>query len=119
MVCRSALRGFFMALVAPRLRAASGQSRLLPANAAAELRREHRGAPYAGTGLARALGNVLGLGVSADDGVRGHGAALSMRSLAIAKYCSSFSMPMNLRPVFMQATPVVPLPMQLSRTVSS
>lgn len=52
--------------------AASGEPCLLPANPATKLRREHRGTPYAGAGPARALDGVLGLGVAADDGVRGH-----------------------------------------------
>ena len=42
----------------------------------------------------------------------------SIRSLAMAKYFSFFSMPINLRFVFRQATPVEPLPMQLSNTSS-
>lgn len=44
--------------------------------------------------------------------------ASSMRRHAMSKYLRSSSMPMNLRPRFMQATPVVPLPMKGSRTVS-
>lgn len=35
----------------------------------------------------------------------------SMRARAVSKCFGSFSMPMNLRPVRMQAIPVVPLPM--------
>lgn len=35
-----------------------------------------------------------------------------MRAAAMLKYAGSRSMPINLRPVFSQATPVVPLPMQ-------
>src|SRR5574344_983251 len=42
----------------------------------------------------------------------------SILFLAISKYLSSFSMPMKLRFVLTQATPVLPLPMQLSKTVS-
>lgn len=38
--------------------------------------------------------------------------------LATSKYFTSFSIPMKLRPVFAQATPVVPLPMNGSRTTS-
>lgn len=44
--------------------------------------------------------------------------AASMRDFAIWKYPSSSSIPMNPRPVFMQATPVVPEPIVLSRTTS-
>lgn len=44
--------------------------------------------------------------------------AVAMRASAIEKYLSSRSMPMKDRPVFTAATPVVPLPMVLSRTVS-
>ena len=44
--------------------------------------------------------------------------ALSIRSFAILKYSSSSSMPIKRRFVFTQATPVLPLPMQLSKTVS-
>ena len=44
--------------------------------------------------------------------------AFSMRSFAMLKYLSSSSMPMKLRPVFTQATPVVPLPINGSRTMS-
>ena len=43
---------------------------------------------------------------------------LRMRFRAIEKYFSSSSMPMNLRPVLMQATPVVPLPIVKSSTAS-
>src|SRR5690606_4239694 len=44
--------------------------------------------------------------------------ALSIRSHAMSKYLGSRSMPMKVRPRFMQATPVVPLPMNGSQTVS-
>ena len=39
----------------------------------------------------------------------------SMRSQAMSKYFGSISIPMNFLPRFMQATPVVPLPMKGSR----
>src|SRR5699024_11750658 len=42
-----------------------------------------------------------------------------IRSFAISTYSFSFSIPMNDRSVFNAAIAVVPLPMQLSRTVSS
>ena len=41
-----------------------------------------------------------------------------MRAAAISKYFCSSSMPMKFRPVRTHATPVEPLPMQLSSTVS-
>lgn len=44
--------------------------------------------------------------------------AAAMRLQAMSKYLGSISMPMNLRPRFAQATPVVPEPMKGSRTVS-
>ena len=44
--------------------------------------------------------------------------ASSMRLHAMSKYLRSNSMPMNLRPRFMQATPVVPDPINGSTTVS-
>ena len=40
-----------------------------------------------------------------------------MRRQAISKYSGSRSMPMKVRPRFMQATPVVPLPMKGSRMI--
>ena len=42
----------------------------------------------------------------------------SIRFLAISNISASFSIPMNSRFVWRQATPVVPLPIQQSRTVS-
>ena len=42
----------------------------------------------------------------------------SIRFLAISKYVLSNSIPMNFLTVFTQATPVLPLPIQLSSTVS-
>ena len=44
--------------------------------------------------------------------------SLLIRLTLISKYLSSRSMPMNLRLVFTQATPVVPLPIVKSNTVS-
>ena len=44
--------------------------------------------------------------------------AFSILSLAISKYLSSNSIPMNPLLVFTQATPVVPLPIVLSKTTS-
>ena len=42
----------------------------------------------------------------------------SIRFLAISKYVLSNSIPIKLRLVFIHATPVEPLPIQLSKTVS-
>ena len=45
-------------------------------------------------------------------------AASSMRLFAISQKVSSFSIPIHLRPVFCDATAVLPEPIQLSRIVS-